>query len=70
MGQSGGGGMKRSWLRMEFEDLPVGKTRMIGWEAVTRWADDCFEIGTWGVASSGLTLEVALDKLCLLRHVE
>ena len=61
--------MKRSWLLMELEDLEIGKTRMIGWEAVTRWGADSYEIGTWGLVHLRKSLVEALDRLCALRHI-
>ncbi len=59
--------MKKAYIEREIESLPVGKTRMIAWEAVTRWADDAFEIGTWGKKQD--TLAGTVDTLCKMRHV-
>ena len=56
--------MNRQRIDAELESLPIGKTRMIAWEAVTRWSADSFEIGTWGkkTASKADTLDT-LDYL-------
>lgn len=60
--------MKRHLIDRELESLTVGRTRMIAWEAVTRWAEDAYEIGTWGIKQS--TRAETLDTLCALRHVQ
>ncbi len=60
--------MKRHLIACELESLPIGKTRMIAWEAVTHWAEDVYEIGTWGKKQS--TLADTLDTLCQMRHVQ
>jgi len=54
-------GNRVEWISEELRALPIGRTRMIAWEAVTRWAEDSFEIGTWGKKST--TFEETLGKL-------
>ena len=59
--------MKRKQIQTELESLAIGRTRMIAWEAVTRWSADSYEIGTWGKKQSDLAATV--DTLCILRGV-
>jgi hypothetical protein len=33
---------------LALEDLPVGRTRVINGNVVTRWSTGRYEIGTWG----------------------
>lgn len=56
------------YIQREIESLPVGKTRMIAWEAVTRWADDAFEIGTWGKKQG--TKAETIETLRRMRNFE
>jgi hypothetical protein len=60
--------MRRDLIKCELEELEVGKSKMVAWEAVTRWSEDSFEIGTWGTTACR-TLADTLDRLCALRNV-
>lgn len=59
--------MKRATFKAELESMTIGHTKMIGWEPVTRWAENSFELETWGVKTA--TLEDVLESLCRLRGV-
>lgn len=61
--------IRRASIRKKLMDLPVGKAQMIAWEAVTRWSDTSWEIGTYRVPANQRGLEGTLDRLCALRHV-
>ena len=49
-------------IEAELTGLPVGKTRMIAWECVTRWSETTWEVGTWGKKTTDL-----VDTLRALR---
>jgi hypothetical protein len=59
--------MKRTYIERELKELSIGKTRIIAWETVTRWAEDVYEIGTWGKKQA--TYAETLDTLCTMRGV-
>lgn len=48
-------------VSQELDALTVGHTRMIAWEAVTRWGADSYEIGTYGKKTT--TKAQTFDKL-------
>jgi hypothetical protein len=41
-------------IENELRSLPVGDTRVIAGEAVTRWTENSWEIGTWGKKTTDL----------------
>lgn len=61
--------MRRDLIRAELLALTVCNTRMIAWEAITRWGDGTWEIGTYRIVANQRDLEGTLDRLCALRHV-
>ncbi len=54
--------MPRRHIEHELRDLPIGKTRMIAWEAVTRWTEETWEIGTWGKKTTDFA--DTINQLC------
>jgi hypothetical protein len=47
----------------ELKALPIGHSKMIRWECVTRWSENVYEVGTWGKLYSMTDFESTLTKL-------
>jgi hypothetical protein len=62
--------MKRHLIQRELQGLSIGHARVIAWEAVIRWSEDLFEIGTYNKPVNQRTLEGTLDKLCQMRNIQ
>lgn len=43
--------------------MKVGHAKMIAWEAVVRWSENKWEIGTWGIDHKAHDLDTTVSKL-------
>lgn len=50
-------------IERELKALPVGHSKVIEWESVTRWSENVYEIGTWGRLYAQRSFEAATAAL-------
>ena len=55
--------MKKDYIERELKGLGIGKTRVIAWECVTRWSENLFEIGTYGIDYKQMDFDSTVSKL-------